>query len=39
VGCSREMVTRQLNDLQEGGYIRTQRGGDIVLLKSLPPRW
>ena len=39
VGCSREMVTRQLNDLQEGGYIRTQRGGDIVLLKNLPPRW
>jgi CRP/FNR family cyclic AMP-dependent transcriptional regulator len=39
VGCSREMVTRQLNDLQEGGYIRTKRGGDLDLLKPLPPRW
>ena len=39
VGCAREMVTRQLNDLQQGGYVSTKRGGDIVLLKPLPPRW
>lgn len=39
VGCSREMVTRQLNDLQEGGYLVSRRGGDLVLLKPLPPRW
>ncbi|MFO1326260.1 MAG: Crp/Fnr family transcriptional regulator [Rubrivivax sp.] len=39
VGCSREMVTRQLKDLQEGGYLSAKRGGEIVLLKSLPPRW
>jgi CRP/FNR family cyclic AMP-dependent transcriptional regulator len=39
VGCSREMVTRQLNDLQQGGYIRARRGGELVLLKPLPPRW
>lgn len=39
VGCAREMITRQLNDLQQGGYVSTKRGGDIVLLKPLPPRW
>ncbi len=39
VGCSREMVTRQLNDLQQGGYVKAQRGGDLLLLKPLPPRW
>jgi CRP/FNR family cyclic AMP-dependent transcriptional regulator len=39
LGCSREMVTRQVNDLQEGGYLRAPRGGAMVLLKPLPPRW
>ena len=39
VGCSREMVTRQLKDLQDGGYISAKRGGEMVLLKNLPPRW
>ncbi len=39
LGCSREMVTRQLNDLQEGGYLCAPRGGVMVLLKALPPRW
>jgi CRP/FNR family transcriptional regulator, cyclic AMP receptor protein len=39
VGCSREMITRQLNDLEQGGYISNRRGGDLVLLKTLPPRW
>jgi CRP/FNR family cyclic AMP-dependent transcriptional regulator len=39
VGCSREMVTRQLNDLQQGGYLTARRGGELVLLKNLPPRW
>lgn len=39
VGCAREMITRQLNDLQQGGYVSARRGGDIVLLKPLPPRW
>lgn len=39
LGCSREMVTRQLNDLQDGGWIRAPRSGPMVLLKSLPPRW
>lgn len=39
VGCSREMVTRQLNDLQQGGYLSAKRGDELVLLKPLPPRW
>jgi CRP/FNR family cyclic AMP-dependent transcriptional regulator len=39
VGCSREMITRQINDLQQGGYVQAQRGGDLLLLKPLPPRW
>lgn len=38
VGCSREMITRQLNDLQQGGYVSAGRG-ELVLLKALPPRW
>jgi CRP/FNR family transcriptional regulator, cyclic AMP receptor protein len=38
VGCSREMITRQLNDLQQGGYVGGGRG-ELVLLKPLPPRW
>lgn len=39
LGCSREMVTRQLNDLQQGGWLRAPRSGAMVLLKTLPPRW
>lgn len=39
VGCSREMITRQLSDLQQGGYVSAPRGGELVLLKPLPPRW
>jgi CRP/FNR family cyclic AMP-dependent transcriptional regulator len=39
VGCSREMVTRQLSDLQQGGYVSAPRGDALVLLKPLPPRW
>ena len=38
VGASREMVSRQLKDLEKGGYLRmgTKK---IVLLKKLPVRW
>jgi CRP/FNR family transcriptional regulator, cyclic AMP receptor protein len=39
VGCSREMITRQLNDLQQGGYVGSEGRGMLVLLKPLPPRW
>lgn len=38
LGCSREMVTRQLRDLQAGAYLAPVRG-EIVVLKPLPPRW
>ena len=39
VGCSREMITRQLKDLLKGGYIGFDDVGRLVLLKPLPPRW
>jgi CRP/FNR family transcriptional regulator, cyclic AMP receptor protein len=38
VGCSREMVTRQLRDLVQGGYIQTQQR-QMLLLRKLPSRW
>ncbi len=38
VGCSREMVSRLLKDLQRGGYTE-QRLNRVVLLRRLPPRW
>ena len=37
-GCSREMVSRILKDLETGGYLRVDERR-IVLLKKLPPRW
>lgn len=36
-GCSREMVSRLLKDLETGGYLRV--GREIGILKPLPPRW
>ncbi|WP_326534740.1 Crp/Fnr family transcriptional regulator [Pseudorhodoferax sp.] len=39
LGCAREMITRQLNDLQQGGYVQAPRGGELLILKPLPPRW
>ena len=38
VGSSREMVSRILNDLKEGGYISIE-SGRIVILNPLPKRW
>ncbi len=38
VGSSREMVSRILKPLQEGGYVEL-RNGRIALLRKLPPRW
>jgi len=38
VGCSREMVSRLMRDLERGSYLRLQRSC-IVLLLSLPQRW
>jgi CRP/FNR family transcriptional regulator, cyclic AMP receptor protein len=37
-GCSREMVSRILKDLENGGYIRVEQRR-IVLVKKLPARW
>jgi len=38
IGCSRELVSRLLKDLQQGGYvaIEAQR---YTLLRKLPPKW
>jgi CRP/FNR family cyclic AMP-dependent transcriptional regulator len=38
VGASREMVSRVLKPLTEGGYIEV-RAGRIALLRKLPARW
>ena len=38
IGCSREMVSRILKDLESGGYIEL-RERRIVIVKRLPPRW
>jgi CRP/FNR family cyclic AMP-dependent transcriptional regulator len=38
VGCSREMVSRLMKDLEHGGYLAVGRSG-MTLLKSLPSRW
>lgn len=38
VGCSREMVSRLLKDLERGGYTE-MRHRVMVLIKKLPSRW
>jgi CRP/FNR family cyclic AMP-dependent transcriptional regulator len=38
IGCSREMVSRLLKDLAEGGHILRQ-AKHITLMKSMPTRW
>jgi CRP/FNR family cyclic AMP-dependent transcriptional regulator len=38
LGCSREMVSRLMKDLEGGGYLRTD-DDSITLLHSLPSRW
>jgi CRP/FNR family transcriptional regulator, cyclic AMP receptor protein len=38
VGCSREMVSRLMKDLEGGGYIHTQ-GPDWVITRHLPNHW
>jgi CRP/FNR family cyclic AMP-dependent transcriptional regulator len=38
VGCSREMVSRLMKDLERGGYLRSE-GDRLVLELSLPARW
>lgn len=38
VGCSREMISRLLKDLTQGGYIAIE-GRGLVLLRPLPTAW
>ena len=38
LGCSREMVSRLMKDLDGGGYLSTS-AGQIALLRVLPVRW
>jgi CRP/FNR family transcriptional regulator, cyclic AMP receptor protein len=38
LGCSREMVSRLLKDLELGGYVGRMES-HWVLHKALPPRW
>lgn len=38
IGCSREMVSRILKDLENGAYLKVQ-DRRIVLLKTLPRHW
>lgn len=38
LACSREMVSRLMKDLENGGYVE-MRERRIVLLKALPARW
>ncbi len=38
LGCSREMVSRVMKDLENGGYVRVD-GGRIVIQAALPARW
>ncbi len=38
LGCSREMVSRLMKDLERGGYVGVN-GSQFVLIKPLPQRW
>jgi CRP/FNR family cyclic AMP-dependent transcriptional regulator len=38
LGCSREMVSRIMKDLEAGGYVKASRRA-IVLQRSFPARW
>ncbi|MDM4767098.1 Crp/Fnr family transcriptional regulator [Pelomonas sp. SE-A7] len=39
LGCSREMVSRLLKDLETGGYLERLTAGRYRILKPLPSRW
>jgi len=38
IGCSREMVSRLLKDLEQGGYVAVAQR-QLTLLRELPARW
>jgi CRP/FNR family cyclic AMP-dependent transcriptional regulator len=39
LGCSREMVSKLVKDLELGGYLRRVAAGEYQRLKTLPARW
>ena len=39
LGCSREMVSKLVKDLELGGYLRRVSAGQYQRLKNLPARW
>lgn len=39
LGCSREMVSKLVKDLELGGYLRRVAAGEYQRLKALPARW
>ena len=39
VGASREMISRIFSDLQDGGYVRKDEEGRLVIVRKPPPRW
>jgi CRP/FNR family transcriptional regulator, cyclic AMP receptor protein len=39
IGCSREMVSRLMKDLTQGGYLSVTRGKTTLSRGYLPPRW
>ena len=39
IGCSREMVSKLVKDLELGGYLKRIAAGEYQRLKTLPARW
>ena len=39
VGASREMISRIFSDLNDGGYLRKDEQGRLVIVRKPPPRW
>ncbi|MFP5399356.1 MAG: Crp/Fnr family transcriptional regulator [Gammaproteobacteria bacterium] len=39
IGCSREMVSRVLKDLERGGHVAHDVAGRLTIRRALPPRW
>jgi len=39
VGASREMISRIFSDLNDGGYLRKDEAGRLVIVRKPPPRW
>ena len=39
IGCSREMVSRLMKDLESGGYLVREQQHQFVLARELPARW